>query len=160
MELKTIKDYIYEQCAPLNTFEKDVARDVLNQLHNQGYSDAWIAIALYRILKKGNLSQWKYLLFYKPFIEENNRCLEFWNDTSIESKKHDLEFCVLRRKDKCTNWTEEEWDYVEDFINYGYEIDEITDDENIDLLKLEEFVDYVYIKYFFLYGNDALMFYL
>lgn len=139
--MNTIHELINELGARLNEEERYEATIIFNNLYLNGFSDLWICIALYRIIQKGSFNQWKYLLSFDDFLEENDYLENEYMKLSLEDKIKDLDLALGYNKDlKITN---EEVDYIYDYFIYPNSINDIEEE------RKEEF-DYYYLKYQFL----------
>lgn len=137
-----IHELINQLGARLNEEEQLEAMFILNNLYLTGYSDIWVCIALSRIMKKGDFNQWKYLLKFNDFINEND-CLEKeFKRNSLKEKLRDLDRAIAYNKD--IKITGEEIDYLNENLIYP------SWDNDFNFNDYKDEIEYWYMKYYFL----------
>lgn len=139
--MNTIHELINELGARLNEEERYEAMLIFNNLYLNGFSDLWVCIALYRIIQKGTFNQWKYLLSYDDFLEENDYLEKEYMKLSLKEKIKELDLAIGYNKELKID--DEEVDYLNDYFIYP------SMNNQIDEERAEEF-DYYYLKYQFL----------
>lgn len=141
--MKDIHTLINELGARLNDEDRDEARIILNYLYLDGYDDLFICIALIKVLERGDFKRNKYLFSYQPFLNEINdlknkfkNISSFGKDIHINAVYHSIGDTIN--------------DFDRAIINEYFELPfESKEDEVI----VNNYADYLYMKYSFSYSE-------
>lgn len=140
-ENKTVHNFINELGAQLNEDEKDMARMILNDLFLNGRDDCWICIALIRILGKGSFSQWKYLLQYQPFIEENDWLYNEYLRIPLADRLKEIDLSIGFCEELFIDLDEEDENNVEVLAELSIDRNKVS---NLDSYR--DIIDYYFFK--------------